>query len=175
MKKIHYLIFTFFIVLATVSSANAHSGRTDSLGCHTCRTNCASWGLSTGEYHCHRAKSLAPQPIEPVTSHKVEGGVGYTEPAPEYKMPVNETINTNNIPLKSLTDESASKDEVDVLGTSTKAEKEQQQEPLKNNTIQQIQDNSTGESEDNFGDGFFWGIFIALLGVWGYKKIKGKE
>ena len=31
----------------------AHPGRTDVSGCHTCRTNCASWGLADGEYHCH--------------------------------------------------------------------------------------------------------------------------
>ena len=64
----------------------AHPGRTDSSGCHTCRTNCASWGLSTGEYHCHRAKALS-QPLEPIKSHKVENGTGYTTPAPEYKIP----------------------------------------------------------------------------------------
>src|SRR3954467_14547041 len=28
-------------------------GRTDGNGGHTCRTNCASWGLATGEYHTH--------------------------------------------------------------------------------------------------------------------------
>lgn len=35
----------------------AHPGRTDSSGCHTCRTNCASWGLSDGQYHCHNGGS----------------------------------------------------------------------------------------------------------------------
>lgn len=42
------------------SDAWGHSGRTDSSGCHTCRTNCAKWGLSNGQYHCHggpRSKS----------------------------------------------------------------------------------------------------------------------
>jgi len=34
--------------------AFAHPGRTDRKGCHTCRTNCAKWGLKTGQYHCHR-------------------------------------------------------------------------------------------------------------------------
>lgn len=64
----------------------AHPGRTDSYGCHTCRTNCAKWGLGTGEYHCHQAKVL-PQPIEPIKSHKSDTGVGYITPAPEYKAP----------------------------------------------------------------------------------------
>lgn len=72
----------------------AHPGRTDSAGCHTCRTNCSSWGLSTGEYHCHRAKALS-QPLEPIKSHKVKGGTGYTTPAPEYKNPaINKNVNT---------------------------------------------------------------------------------
>lgn len=31
----------------------AHPGNTDSLGCHTCSTNCTDWGLYYGEYHCH--------------------------------------------------------------------------------------------------------------------------
>lgn len=64
----------------------AHPGRTNSAGCHTCRTNCQNWGLSYGEYHCHRSKGL-PQPEEPVKSHLNKNGEGYTEPAPEYKIP----------------------------------------------------------------------------------------
>jgi hypothetical protein len=34
-------------------SAEAHPGRTDGSGGHTCRTNCESWGLGYGEYHYH--------------------------------------------------------------------------------------------------------------------------
>ena len=74
----------------------AHPGRTDSSGCHTCRTNCAGWGLSTGEYHCHRSKGIT-QPTEPVRSIRNEGGIGKTVPAPEYKIPVSSTtINTSS-------------------------------------------------------------------------------
>lgn len=61
--------------------SDAHPGRTDSAGCHTCRTNCPNWGLSTGEYHCHRSKGV-PQPLEPVRSIRSEQ---ITVPAPEYK------------------------------------------------------------------------------------------
>lgn len=64
----------------------AHPGRTDSSGCHTCRTNCSNWGLSYGEYHCHRVKA-APQPKPPVKSSYGEGGTGKTQPAPEYTNP----------------------------------------------------------------------------------------
>lgn len=82
MKKLGYLVIAYLLFPSVIF---AHPGRTDSSGCHTCRTNCAKWGLSTGEYHCHQAKTL-PQPIEPVKSHYVPTG-GYTTPAPEYKIP----------------------------------------------------------------------------------------
>ena len=44
------------LVLATAVVA-AHLGRTDSSGGHTCRTNCSSGGLSTGQYHFHGGSS----------------------------------------------------------------------------------------------------------------------
>ncbi len=53
-KKICILILLLTIMPTMVF---AHPGRTDSSGCHTCRTNCASWGLSDGEYHCHNGGS----------------------------------------------------------------------------------------------------------------------
>lgn len=74
---------TLLLALTLPSLALAHPGRTDSSGCHTCRTNCASWGLSTGEYHCHRSKGI-PQPLAPVRSIKAEH---VTIPAPEYAVP----------------------------------------------------------------------------------------
>lgn len=103
MKKIS--ILSILIILFPIV-VFAHPGRTDSSGCHTCRTNCAKWGLSTGEYHCHRAKASAPQPKEPIKSHYSESG-GYTTPAPEYKVPkkVTETIatSTKNIKIENTT------------------------------------------------------------------------
>jgi len=81
MRKIALFISLLLILFPFTSFA--HPGRTDSYGCHTCRTNCAKWGLSNGEYHCHNAKAL-PQPKEPIKSHYSETG-GYTTPAPEYK------------------------------------------------------------------------------------------
>jgi hypothetical protein len=51
------LVFIISLILAIGSifiiKAFAHPGRTDSRGCHTCRTNCEAWGLDYGEYHCH--------------------------------------------------------------------------------------------------------------------------
>lgn len=85
------------ILVATLISlpqpSFAHPGRTDSSGCHTCRTNCPDWGLSYNEYHCHRAKET-PQPIEPIRSIRGDGGTGITVPAPEYKTPVEPFVST---------------------------------------------------------------------------------
>jgi len=88
------VIIAGFLMGSTV--VLAHPGRTDSSGCHTCRTNCSNWGLSYGEYHCHRAKTL-PQPEPPIKSKFGEGGTGYTQPAPEYANPsVSTPKNTDN-------------------------------------------------------------------------------
>lgn len=44
-------LLLFFIIIP--SFVEAHPGRTDSNGGHTCRTNCEKWGLEYGEYHYH--------------------------------------------------------------------------------------------------------------------------
>lgn len=49
-SKIYIILFIIILVTGVVF---AHPGRTDSSGCHTCRTNCTSYGLEYGEYHCH--------------------------------------------------------------------------------------------------------------------------
>lgn len=51
-RKIKGLIMIIIVILSPLY-VEAHPGRTDSNGCHTCRTNCAKWGLSYGQYHCH--------------------------------------------------------------------------------------------------------------------------
>jgi hypothetical protein len=98
MKSYNKKLIMLVILLCSVffpSVSFAHPGRTDSSGCHTCKTNCASWGLSTGEYHCHNSKGVS-QPLEPIKSTHGDNGTGYTTPAPEYKTPkLNATINTN--------------------------------------------------------------------------------
>ena len=55
MKRKFYMLILLLTIMPTM--VFAHPGRTDSSGCHTCRTNCASWGLSDGEYHCHNGGS----------------------------------------------------------------------------------------------------------------------
>jgi hypothetical protein len=52
-KKFEILVLALVISLILPLSVFAHPGRTDANGCHTCRTNCESWGLKYGEYHCH--------------------------------------------------------------------------------------------------------------------------
>lgn len=82
------VIVTFTVSFGpTISLSSAHPGRTDFVGCHTCRTHCPNWGLFYGEYHCHRSKGL-PQPKEPVKSHLTNSGAGYVDPAPRYTLPV---------------------------------------------------------------------------------------
>jgi hypothetical protein len=51
MKKTLPLIFLLFLL--SVGSTDAHPGRTDANGGHTCRTNCDKWGYGYGEYHYH--------------------------------------------------------------------------------------------------------------------------
>jgi micrococcal nuclease len=51
MKKSLLLLVLFFFFFA--GSAEAHPGRKDANGGHTCRTNCEQWGLEYGEYHYH--------------------------------------------------------------------------------------------------------------------------
>lgn len=81
--KIIYLGLIIFggVFIFSVSTL-AHSGGTDSYGCHTCYTNCSSWGLSYGEYHCHQSKGLL-QPEDPITC-SFGTGCDY---APEYEYP----------------------------------------------------------------------------------------
>lgn len=57
MKKIVFMVFIFMCILLFINPVFAHPGRLDSSGCHVCRKNCASYGLSNGEYHCHNGNS----------------------------------------------------------------------------------------------------------------------
>ncbi len=84
MKKIILSLIILSFIAPSISFA--HPGRTDSSGGHTCRTNCANWGLSTGEYHYHKSKGVS-QAKEPIKSTYGAQGTGYTTPAPEYKIP----------------------------------------------------------------------------------------
>ncbi len=56
-KVVRCLFLGALIFVIPILLVSAHPGRTDSNGCHTCRTNCAKWGLSNGQYHCHNGGS----------------------------------------------------------------------------------------------------------------------
>ena len=53
LKRFKILTLSLVISLILPLSIFGHPGKTDINGCHTCRTNCESWGLKYGEYHCH--------------------------------------------------------------------------------------------------------------------------
>lgn len=55
--------FIFFFPLVVF----AHPGRTDSEGCHICRTNCDLYGVAWNERHCHYASTpeSTPPPSPP--------------------------------------------------------------------------------------------------------------
>ncbi|PWW29392.1 beta-lactamase superfamily II metal-dependent hydrolase [Cytobacillus oceanisediminis] len=55
MKKLVVLFLTVSLFLIPISKVSASPGGTDSSGGHTCWTNCAQYGLETGEYHYHDA------------------------------------------------------------------------------------------------------------------------
>ncbi|MGM0710417.1 YHYH domain-containing protein [Brevibacillus parabrevis] len=58
MKKLAFWIALILVVsFFPVQSLEAHPGRTDANGGHTCRTNCEKWGLKYGEYHYHNKGS----------------------------------------------------------------------------------------------------------------------
>ena len=58
MRKRAIIVFIFCgVILFNPNVVLAHPGRTVSNGCHKCNTNCAKWGLDTGEYHCHNGNT----------------------------------------------------------------------------------------------------------------------
>ena len=52
MKKLLAIIITSLFI---ATPAFAHPGGLDKNGGHYCRTKCAKYGLTTGQYHCHKA------------------------------------------------------------------------------------------------------------------------
>lgn len=52
MKKILILLLMLITLFRFSIPIEAHPGGTDGSGCHRCLTNCYSYGLSTGQYHC---------------------------------------------------------------------------------------------------------------------------
>lgn len=61
MKRSLLFLVTLILVFIplTTNVANAHPGKTDANGGHTCWTNCAKWGLKAGQYHYHNPDGSA--------------------------------------------------------------------------------------------------------------------
>ena len=128
---IRVFIITLVLAISLPISVSAHPGRTDSKGCHTCKTDCENWGLEYGEYHCHSGDTYtnsagavyyedgtlltpAPQP-DPVVIDELPP----SEPAPASKPIVIPETSTNNSPqddttvLENVIDEIEAQDDID--------------------------------------------------------------
>lgn len=166
-----------FSAVFLFNTASAHPGRTDSSGCHTCRTNCSSWGLSSGEYHCHNAKA-ATQPIEPIKSTYGANGTGYTQPAPDYKAeqaPSKAPATETQASKTGTQPESSIQEETDKNSTSDTSSNSSLTSPDKNKSDVAISASSAKtEDDDSFGSG----VLLGALGVGGaawYINKKNKQ
>ena len=63
MKRSKIFLLTFVVLCLTAPVSFAHSGGTNAEGCHTNR--------KTGDYHCHSAKTPAPNAV--TYCHVVQG------------------------------------------------------------------------------------------------------
>jgi len=71
MKKV--VCFIVLLLFLFPTGVMAHPGRTDSSGCHVCRTNCSKWGLYNGQRHCHGGSSSSSS-----SSSSSNSSAGYT-------------------------------------------------------------------------------------------------
>lgn len=53
------LILVSFLFSMIPFEVFAHPGRTNSKGCHFCRTNCRKWRVKQGKQHCHSKKNIS--------------------------------------------------------------------------------------------------------------------
>ena len=82
-KLICVVLLCFLLI--TPNKVEAHPGRTDANGCHYCRTNCAKWGLSDGQYHCHNGggyNSSSSNSYNSTSSYCSTSPSNYSQPAP---------------------------------------------------------------------------------------------
>lgn len=97
-KSIIMLAIGFLVVPIMV---NASPGRTDSYGCHTCRTNSSKYGLSTGQYHCHESKSTSSSGTKSNSLKKSNNSKSTNKNS--NKATSNKPIKSKDATLKSLT------------------------------------------------------------------------
>lgn len=78
--KLMCMVLLCFLLI-TPSKVEAHPGRTDANGCHYCRTNCAEWGLRTGQYHCHNGGGSSSGSSSSSNSYNSTNSYGTTTPS----------------------------------------------------------------------------------------------
>lgn len=84
--------FLFFLLIFLPKNIEAHSGRTDSSGCHNCYTS-----ECYGEYHCHNGGSdVAPEPICYVPGVVTTGTVNVTQNGCTHNISINWPKNTDS-------------------------------------------------------------------------------
>lgn len=96
-KLICVVLLCFLLI--TPSKVEAHPGRTDANGCHYCRTNCADWGLRTGQYHCHNGGGSSSGSSSSSNSYNSTSSYGSTSPS-NYSQPAPPKSSDNT--LKSV-------------------------------------------------------------------------
>ena len=108
MKKcLKSLLIVLFVYMFVPSIVFAHPGRLDSKGCHTCKTNCASWGLVDYEYHCHSGDTYTNSKgqtfnkdgvkiSEHVTNNPEPEPQPEPTPTPEPEPPESNDVSSNN-------------------------------------------------------------------------------
>lgn len=121
MKKIILVLTVISVFTMFASLAEAHPGRTDAYGGHTCRTNCAYWGYSTGEYHYHNTyvapkSTTTPKPISKPTPTKKPTTVKKVTPTPTKKPPTNIVLKVGTFMIGSSAAQVKK-----VMGTPTSA------------------------------------------------------
>ncbi len=96
-KLICVVLLCFLLI--TPNKVEAHPGRTDANGCHYCRTNCAKWGLSDGQYHCHNGGGSNSSSSSSSNSYNSTSSYGSTSPS-NYSQPATPKSSDNT--LKSI-------------------------------------------------------------------------
>lgn len=96
-RKFTVLFLLFALIISFVPvGADAHPGRTDSKGGHTCKTNCAKWGLKNGEYHYHNSESKSKSTTNKETTKTT------TKDNTTKKKEQNKSTNTDSLILPKL-------------------------------------------------------------------------
>lgn len=56
----YFFILSLLLLLPLQTQAHPGDDLADAHGCHHCWTNCANWGLSYGQFHCHNTQTPLP-------------------------------------------------------------------------------------------------------------------